>query len=280
MARVACRCSGAGAPPRQRLPSRRVAARRRPAGGMHPARIWNPASALPPRSYRALARLSLRNLRDAGDGVLRVPGRLRSIPCRQLLEEALARVRPCLALGEGRRARPGLARLARISRAPLRHPRKSRHSDRRGGNPGPWSLRRPRRGVRLAVACRVAGRKAGAGRGGGAGRCAGLSGGRRLERPMAAVRTAAVRSSAELLGQLVQELAVLIRSELEVSRLQHAVERRRRAYEVAALAGGAAAALLGVAAASWSAVHALGSLFSPSFAALIVAGGWGIVAAL
>ncbi len=102
----------------------------------------------------------------------------------------------------------------------------------------------------------------------------------RLERPMAAVRTAAVRSSAELLGQLVQELAVLIRSELEVSRLQHAVERRRRAYEVAALAGGAAAALLGLAAASWSAVHALGSLFSPSFAALIVAGGWGIVAAL
>jgi hypothetical protein len=97
---------------------------------------------------------------------------------------------------------------------------------------------------------------------------------------MAVVRADAARGSAELLGELVQELAVLLRSELEVSRLQHAAERRERAYELAALAGGAAAALLALGAATWSAVHALDSVVSTWFAALLVAAGWGAGAAV
>src|SRR5207248_7244596 len=68
--------------------------------------------------------------------------------------------------------------------------------------------------------------------------------------------------------------------ELELSRLQHAAERRDRAYELAAVAGGVAAALLALGAATWSAVDALGSLFSTWFAALLVAGAWGVVAAV
>jgi len=97
---------------------------------------------------------------------------------------------------------------------------------------------------------------------------------------MAVARADAARDPAELLGELVQDLVVLLRSELEVSRLQHAAERRERAYEVAALAGGAAAALLALGAATWSAVDALDSAVSTWFAALLVAGGWGAVAAV
>jgi hypothetical protein len=83
-----------------------------------------------------------------------------------------------------------------------------------------------------------------------------------------------------LVGAVAHDLALLMRAELELTRAEHAVERREKAYQVAALCGGAVAALLASAAATAAAIELLDHRFSNWVSALIVAGGWAVGALL
>lgn len=86
--------------------------------------------------------------------------------------------------------------------------------------------------------------------------------------------------SAELLGIFAQDLTRLLRVELELNQAEHAVQRRERAIELAALAGGAAAGLMACAALTAATVKALEFAFSAWVACLIAAAAWGTGAAL
>lgn len=87
-------------------------------------------------------------------------------------------------------------------------------------------------------------------------------------------------TSAELLSVLAHDMAVLMRAELELNQAEHAVERRERAVEIAALLGGGLALMLAAAAATAAAIEGLQHWFSNWLAALIVAGAWTAAAAL
>ena len=85
--------------------------------------------------------------------------------------------------------------------------------------------------------------------------------------------------SAELLGLFAQDLTKLLRVELELNQAEHAVQRRERAIEVAALAGGAAAGLMACAALTAATIKGLEYVFSAWAASLIAAAAWGTGAA-
>ena len=86
--------------------------------------------------------------------------------------------------------------------------------------------------------------------------------------------------SAELLGVFAQDLTKLLRVELELNQAEHAVQRRQRIVEMAALAGGAAAGLMACAALTAATIKALEFAFSAWVACLLAAAAWGAGAAL
>jgi hypothetical protein len=86
--------------------------------------------------------------------------------------------------------------------------------------------------------------------------------------------------SAELLGLFAQDLANLLRVELELNQAEHAEKRRERAIEVAALAGGVAAGLMACAALTAATIKGLEYVFSAWASSLIAAAAWGTGAVL
>lgn len=88
------------------------------------------------------------------------------------------------------------------------------------------------------------------------------------------------KTSDELLGELAHETAVLVRREMELAAVRHGPQLRQVAIELAAALAAGVALLLAFAALSWAAIQAL-ALAIPSWsAALVVAAGWALVAAL
>jgi hypothetical protein len=87
-------------------------------------------------------------------------------------------------------------------------------------------------------------------------------------------------SSDVLLGELVHEIAVLARREVELAAVRHGPQVRQMVIELSAALTAGAALLLACAALSWAAVQGL-ALAIPSWSAsLAVAAGWAVVAAL
>jgi hypothetical protein len=94
-------------------------------------------------------------------------------------------------------------------------------------------------------------------------------------------RAAGVRpASDELIGELAHELSLLIRSDVELSALERGPLLRSVAVElgVALLAG--LVLLLSLAAIGWAAILGLANVVPRGIAALLVAAGWAVVAAL
>jgi hypothetical protein len=87
-------------------------------------------------------------------------------------------------------------------------------------------------------------------------------------------------TTSALFGVVAHDLAALVQAELTLNQAEHATERRQKAYEVAALFGGGLAAMLAAAAATAAAIEILNHPFANWVAALIVAGGWAVAAAL
>ena len=84
-------------------------------------------------------------------------------------------------------------------------------------------------------------------------------------------------TSDEILGELAHELAILVRSDLELAAAQRAPELRQVTLDVAAAFAAAAAALLALAVASAAAILGLDHVMSAWGAALVVAGAWAVV---
>jgi hypothetical protein len=92
--------------------------------------------------------------------------------------------------------------------------------------------------------------------------------------------TVRVETSDELLGELAQELSLLVRSDLELAVARRAPEIRRLVEELGATLAAGTAVLLALAALSWAAVRGL-ALLMPSWSApLVVAAAWLAVAGL
>lgn len=87
-------------------------------------------------------------------------------------------------------------------------------------------------------------------------------------------------SAAELLGQLAQEISLLVRSDVELSVVQRIPEARRIARELTAALAVALAAILALGALTWAAVAALATVIPTWGAALVVAAAWAAVATL
>jgi Putative Actinobacterial Holin-X, holin superfamily III len=86
--------------------------------------------------------------------------------------------------------------------------------------------------------------------------------------------------SSELLGVFAQDLTNLLRVELELNQAERVVQRRERAIELAALAGGLAAGLMACAALTAATIEGLQFAFSAWVSALIAAAAWGTGAVL
>jgi hypothetical protein len=87
-------------------------------------------------------------------------------------------------------------------------------------------------------------------------------------------------SAAELLGQLAEEISLLVRSDVEVSAAHRIPEARRIARELTAALAVAVAAILALGALTWAAIAALATGLPAWGAALIVGAAWSAVAAL
>ncbi len=88
------------------------------------------------------------------------------------------------------------------------------------------------------------------------------------------------KTSAELLGELAGDLALLSRTEIELAAAESGPQVRQVAVEVAVALCSAVALLFALAALSWAAVQGL-TLEIPSWSAsLVVAAGWAVVAVL
>lgn len=83
-----------------------------------------------------------------------------------------------------------------------------------------------------------------------------------------------------LLGQLAEDLSLLVRGDLEVAAARRGPEARRLALEVACTLVVAAALLMALGSLTWAAALGLTSLVSDWAAALVLAGAWSLVAAL
>jgi len=83
-----------------------------------------------------------------------------------------------------------------------------------------------------------------------------------------------------LLEELVHEVTVLVRKDLELAAVQRAPEIRRLGGDVAAALVAGAALFLTLGALSWAAFQGLAVAFEPWTAALIVAAGWTTISVL
>jgi Putative Actinobacterial Holin-X, holin superfamily III len=81
-----------------------------------------------------------------------------------------------------------------------------------------------------------------------------------------------------LLGQLVQELSLLLRSDLELAAAQRLPHVRRIVEELGALIGVGVALLCMLGALGWAVVRALSPILSSWRAPLVVAAGWALIA--
>ena len=82
------------------------------------------------------------------------------------------------------------------------------------------------------------------------------------------------------MGELVHEVTVLVRKDLELAAVQRAPQLRELGMDVAAALIAAAALFLTLAALSWAAFQGLAVAFKPWTAALIVAAAWTTISVL
>jgi hypothetical protein len=87
-------------------------------------------------------------------------------------------------------------------------------------------------------------------------------------------------SPGQLLGQLADELSMLVRNDVELSAAERMPEVKNIAKELAALVAAAVAGLFVLGAGSWAAGIGLSHVMAGWAAALVVAGAWALVAFL
>jgi hypothetical protein len=92
------------------------------------------------------------------------------------------------------------------------------------------------------------------------------------------IATTGPRSTDALIGELGHELAVLVRSDVELAAVRRAPELRRLAAELGVAIAAGVALLLGLAATSWSAVRALDVVVPSWSAPLLVGAAWILIA--
>lgn len=88
------------------------------------------------------------------------------------------------------------------------------------------------------------------------------------------------RSSDELIGDLAHQLSALIRSDLELSALERGHLLRRVTVEVAVTVFAGFVLLIALGAFGWAAILGLATVVPRAIAALLVGGGWVVVAVL
>ena len=84
----------------------------------------------------------------------------------------------------------------------------------------------------------------------------------------------------QLLGQLADELSMLVRNDVELSAAERLPELKHIAKELAVLVGAAVAGFFALGAASWAAGIGLSHVMAGWAAALVVAGAWALAAVL
>ena len=87
-------------------------------------------------------------------------------------------------------------------------------------------------------------------------------------------------SPGKLLGQLADEMSMLVRNDVELSAAERLPEVKRLATELAVLVAAAVACFFALGAASWAGGIGLSHVMSGWAAALVVAGAWALVALL